>query len=100
MATETAPSSSVLQENDTLLIEYESAIVYAFHYSGATMNDKAAQARKQQAETYCLQRKADINTNWQYALRLFQLSRYEQVKFYALQVIQVPPVTSIDLERI
>ncbi|CCI50670.1 unnamed protein product [Albugo candida] len=52
------------------------------------MNDEAAQTNKQQAEAYCLQQKANPNTNWQYALRLFQLSRYEHVKFYTLQVIQ------------
>ncbi|ETW07728.1 hypothetical protein H310_02175 [Aphanomyces invadans] len=65
--------------------DLERAVLYAFQYAGASLNDVNAQKVKAEAEMYCLAAK---QTSYQFFLQLFQASTHDQVKFYSLQALQ------------
>ena len=68
------------------LPDLERAILFAFQYADAPLADANAQKIKADAEMYCTHAK---QTSYAPFLSLFQSSSHEQVKFYALQALQV-----------
>jgi hypothetical protein len=70
------------------LAEFEMAVLCAFQYAGASAADQQAQATKRQAEEFCAAIKARAD-GWRFALELFERSEHQEVKFYALQFLQV-----------
>lgn len=68
--------------------EFEMAVLCAFQYASASLQDQQAQVLKQQAETFCNAIKASAD-GWRYELELFEFSEHQEVKFYALQALQV-----------
>lgn len=68
--------------------EFEMAVLCAFQYASASLADQQAQALKLQAETFCNAIKASAD-GWRYELELFEFSEHQEVKFYALQALQV-----------
>ncbi|KAH7469096.1 Exportin-T [Phytophthora ramorum] len=67
--------------------EFERAVLVAFQYAGASINDQQAQTVKLQAESFCAAVKSRAD-GWRVELQLFEHSEHEQVKFYALQALQ------------
>lgn len=68
--------------------EFEMAVLCAFQYASASLKDQQAQSLKLQAETFCNSIKASVD-GWRYELELFEFSEHQEVKFYALQALQV-----------
>ncbi|RHY91789.1 hypothetical protein DYB35_002329 [Aphanomyces astaci] len=65
--------------------DLERAVLYAFQYAGASLNDAESQKIKEEAELYCLVAK---QTSYQLFLQLFEVSSHDEVKFYSLQALQ------------
>lgn len=76
-------------EEAAAVAEFERAVLCAFQYAGASPADEQAQALKRQAEAFCNAVKARAD-GWRFALELFERSEHQEVKFYALQALQVP----------
>lgn len=74
--------------------EFEMAVLCAFQYASASLQDQHAQALKLQAETFCSAIKASAD-GWRYELELFEFSEHQEVKFYALQALQVWTCTAV-----
>ncbi|CAH0492567.1 unnamed protein product [Peronospora farinosa] len=75
--------------------EFERAVLVAFQYATADINDQQAQTIKLQAESFCTAVKIQVD-GWQAELQLFKRSEHEQVKFYALQALQEALVNGVD----
>ncbi|CAH0475018.1 unnamed protein product [Peronospora belbahrii] len=68
------------------IAEFERAVLVAFQYAIASVNDQQAQTIKSQAESFCTAVKNQAD-GWRAELQLFEHSEHEQVKFYALQAL-------------